>query len=53
MLLDHIGERDSAARVERAVMDAVRSNVTTPDLGGTHGAAAVGDHVASRISDRV
>ncbi len=53
MLLEHIGERESAARVERAVIDAVRSNVTTRDLGGSVGTAAVGDHVASRIRDRI
>ena len=53
MLLDHVGLRESAARVERSVLDAVRSGVTTPDLGGAHGASAVGDHVAARIRDRV
>ena len=53
MLLEHIGERDSAARVERAVIDAVRSKVTTRDLGGAFGTVAVGDHVAGRIRDRI
>ena len=53
MLLDHIGERDSSARVERAVVEAVSSGTTTRDLGGAQGTAAVGDFVADRIRDRI
>ena len=53
MLLAHLGERESAGRLERAVLDAVRSGVTTRDLGGAHGTAAVGDHVASRVRARI
>ena len=36
MLLRHgLGDHESAARVERAVDDAIESGVRTPDLGGT------------------
>jgi len=34
MLLDHLGEASTAARVRRALDDALRQGPTTPDLGG-------------------
>jgi tartrate dehydrogenase/decarboxylase/D-malate dehydrogenase len=36
MMLDHIGEREAAAKIEAAVKDVLREGkIRTPDLGGT------------------
>jgi tartrate dehydrogenase/decarboxylase/D-malate dehydrogenase len=35
MMLEHLGERDSAARLMRAIEEVTASGVRTPDLGGT------------------
>jgi 3-isopropylmalate dehydrogenase len=49
MMLEHLGHAEAAARAEAAVRDAIRENVTTPDLGGTHGTREVGDWIAARL----
>jgi len=35
MMLEHLGERDNAARLMKAIEDVTASGVRTPDLGGT------------------
>jgi isocitrate/isopropylmalate dehydrogenase len=36
MMLDHLGEREAAAKIEAAVTDVLREGkIRTPDLGGT------------------
>jgi 3-isopropylmalate dehydrogenase len=45
LLLDHLGHADAARRVEQAVETAVRTDRTTPDLGGTLGTEAAGDAI--------
>jgi len=49
MMLEHLGHAEAAARAEEVVRDAIRENVTTPDLGGTHGTREVGDWIAARL----
>ncbi len=50
MMLDYLGEAEEAARVEKAVAEAVREGITTPDLGGKSGTRKVGDWVAERLA---
>ncbi len=49
MMLDYLGKAEEAARVEKAVADAVREGITTPDLGGKVGTRKVGDWIAARL----
>ena len=49
MMLDGIGAAAAATAVESAVRSAIAANVTTPDLGGSHGTRAVGEWIAGRI----
>jgi 3-isopropylmalate dehydrogenase len=49
MMLEFLGEAKEAARVEKAVAEAVRQGMTTPDLGGRLGTRKVGDWVAARL----
>ena len=51
LLLEHVGEGEAAASIERAVAAAVRAGRVTRDLGGELGTAAVGDDVAARVSN--
>lgn len=56
MLLDWLGRtrgdpaaRAAAARVERAVLEALAEGVGTPDIGGSNGTAEVGRAVAEKL----
>jgi isocitrate/isopropylmalate dehydrogenase len=49
MLLEHIGERDAAARVEAAVARVVKAGGVTRDVGGTLTTTACGDEVANAV----
>jgi 3-isopropylmalate dehydrogenase len=49
MLLENLGFPEAARDVECAVTEAVRSDQTTPDLGGKLGTREVGDWICSRL----
>ena len=50
MMLDYLGERDAAARVEGAVIRAIRDDeVLTHDLGGQTTTSEFADHVAKLV----
>ena len=49
LLLEHLGWKDEAARVEQAVRWAVGSEVLTADVGGVLGTRAVGEAIAARL----
>jgi 3-isopropylmalate dehydrogenase len=49
LMLDSLGHREAAGRVEDAVAEALRGGKTTPDLGGDLTTAAVGDRIAAAI----
>jgi 3-isopropylmalate dehydrogenase len=49
LMLRHLGDEASAARVEDAVRATVVAGEVTPDLGGTLGTAAAGDAVMRRL----
>jgi len=50
MMLDHLGERDAAERVERAVVRSIRDDeVRTHDLGGTATTSEFAEHVATLV----
>jgi 3-isopropylmalate dehydrogenase len=50
MMLEHLGERSAAARVQAAVARAVRERQVTRDLGGTLSTAACGDFVTDVVT---
>ena len=50
MLLRHsLADEASAQRVEAAVIAAIAGGARTPDLGGTHSTAAMGDAVLAAL----
>jgi 3-isopropylmalate dehydrogenase len=49
MMLAHLGMSLEAARIEAAVLEAVRRKKTTPDVGGGLGTKEVGEWVAERV----
>jgi 3-isopropylmalate dehydrogenase len=49
MMLHHLGMMSEAARIEAAVLDAVRQKKTTQDIGGSLGTREAGDWVAERV----
>jgi 3-isopropylmalate dehydrogenase len=51
LLLRHLGEERAAAAVEHAVREAVHGGHTTPDLGGSLGTRAVGDHMCRTLRE--
>jgi 3-isopropylmalate dehydrogenase len=51
MLLEHLGQADAAARIERAVTTCLDALECTADVGGRLGTAATGDAVARRIRE--
>jgi 3-isopropylmalate dehydrogenase len=51
MVLEHLGMPDEAARIESAVLEAVRQKKTTQDLGGSLGTREAGEWVAERVSN--
>ena len=50
MMLAHLGMTAAAARIEAAVVEAVRQKKTTQDIGGTLGTREAGEWVANFIS---
>jgi 3-isopropylmalate dehydrogenase len=50
LMLRHLGHEEPARRIDDAVTEAVLGGVSTRDLGGTHGTAAVGDWIAKRVA---
>ena len=49
MLLNHLGFATEAARIESAVLEAVRQKKTTQDIGGALGTKEVGEWIAERV----
>jgi 3-isopropylmalate dehydrogenase len=49
LMLEHLGRREEAARIEAAVRWAVEQDRTTPDIGGTLGTREVGAAIAERL----
>ena len=52
MMLAHLGMAGEAKKIEAAVLEAVRQNKTTADIGGTLGTREAGDWVAQKVSSR-
>ena len=50
MMLAHLGLNDHAARIEAAVLAAVRQKKTTTDIGGSLGAKEVAEWVAGKLT---
>ncbi|MFZ0862787.1 MAG: 3-isopropylmalate dehydrogenase [Candidatus Sulfotelmatobacter sp.] len=50
MMLAHLGMTREAAKIEAAVLEAVRQKKTTQDIGGRQGTKEVGEWVAKRVS---
>jgi 3-isopropylmalate dehydrogenase len=50
MMLAHLGMMDEAAKIEAAVLEAVRQKKTTQDIGGSLGTREAGEWVAQRVS---
>jgi 3-isopropylmalate dehydrogenase len=53
MMLEHLGLEAEAARIEGAVLEAVRQKKTTQDVGGALGTREVGEWVAERVAAKV
>jgi 3-isopropylmalate dehydrogenase len=49
LMLDHLGWKEEAQRIEDAVRWAVENKRTTADIGGTLGTREVGDAIAERV----
>ncbi len=52
MMLAHLGMAGEAKKIEAAVLEAVRQNKTTADIGGTLGTREAGEWVAQKVSSR-
>src|SRR5579864_3039036 len=52
MMLAHLGFADAAARIESAVLEAVRQKKTTQDVGGSLGTKEVGEWIANRVNGK-
>jgi 3-isopropylmalate dehydrogenase len=50
LMLDALGRRDDAVRIERAVESAVRDGAVTRDVGGDLGTTAAGDTIRQRLT---
>jgi len=50
MMLAHLGMAREAARIEAAVLEAVRQKKTTQDIGGPLGTREAGEWVAAKVS---
>jgi len=50
MMLAHLGLADEAARIEAAVLEAVRQKKITVDVGGSLGTVEAGEWVAGRVA---
>ncbi|HEY7819787.1 MAG TPA: isocitrate/isopropylmalate family dehydrogenase, partial [Vicinamibacteria bacterium] len=51
MMLDHLGYKDDAVLVEKAVVAAIENRETPQELGGTLGTREVGAAVSRRIRE--
>ncbi|MEM1183073.1 MAG: 3-isopropylmalate dehydrogenase [Acidobacteriota bacterium] len=51
LMLDHLGHRDAASAIEKAVAESLKTGQTTPDLGGTLSTGEVGDRLARHVGD--
>jgi 3-isopropylmalate dehydrogenase len=49
LMMERLGRPDVGKRIESAVHEAIRTDHTTPDLGGRLGTAAVGDWVIQQL----
>jgi len=49
MMLNHLGFTVQAAKIESAVLEAVRQKKATQDIGGTLGTKEVGEWIAQRV----
>jgi len=49
MMLEHLGMAKEAAKIEAAVLEAVRQKMTTSDLGGTMGTREAGEWIAKFV----
>jgi 3-isopropylmalate dehydrogenase len=52
MMLVHLGMAGEAQKIEAAVLEAVRQNRTTADIGGTLGTREAGEWVTQRVAGR-
>jgi len=52
MMLNHLGLAEEAAKIEAAVLEAVRQKKTTQDVGGALGTKEVGEWVAQRVAGK-
>jgi isocitrate/isopropylmalate dehydrogenase len=52
MLLDHLGLKREAQRIEAAVLEAVRQKKTTGDVGGVLGTRECGKWIARKVSQQ-
>ena len=52
MMLAHLGMAGEAQKIEAAVLEAVRQNRTTADIGGRLGTREAGEWVAQRVAGR-
>jgi len=52
MMLNHLGFAAEAAKIEGAVLDAIREKKTTQDMGGALGTKEVGEWIAQRVAGR-
>lgn len=50
LMLEHLGDEEAGALVEKAVVAALRAGQTTPDLGGSLGTREVGDAICRFIA---
>jgi len=50
MMLAHLGLAEEAARIEAAVLEAIRQKKTTQDIGGNLGTSEAGEWVARRVA---
>jgi tartrate dehydrogenase/decarboxylase / D-malate dehydrogenase len=50
LMLDHLGERDAASRLLRAIEAVCKDGPRTRDIGGTASTAEVGDAVAAEVA---
>ena len=49
MMLEYLGHQEPAARIEKAVVEAIEAGETTQDLGGKLGTKAAGDAIVKRL----
>jgi 3-isopropylmalate dehydrogenase len=52
MMLEHVGMGAAVAKIETAVLEAVREKKTTQDIGGTLGTRETGEWIANTINRR-